>query len=209
MLFNNLSKPIKFFSDKDRYFELSNHFMKPFSLDGDIYESSEHYFQAQKFKYPEATAHTLKYSKLICQADCAFKATDMGIQRVNYRGCLWYLNEKRPKLGMMNDVIHQYCITQLAKPNPEWDTIQIDVMRKAIGAKFSQNYTLETLLLDTGDRQIIYSNPNDSFWGVGDDNKGENHLGRLLMELREILRIQNDELRAKRKMELRAKRENR
>lgn len=68
-----------------------------------------------------------------------------------------------------------------------WDSIKIDVMRKALYAKFTQYEELKALLLSTEDAKIIEHTENDSFWGDGGDGKGKNWLGRLLMELREEL----------------------
>ena len=68
----------------------------------------------------------------------------------------------------------------------DWDNIKIDVMKKALKTKFTIPYWKEKLL-STGNEPIIeWNNWNDKFWGVSiKDNKGQNNLGKLLMEIRE------------------------
>ena len=69
----------------------------------------------------------------------------------------------------------------------DWEDIKIDIMRKALLAKFTQHKHLRQLLLRTGDRYLIEHSPHDKFWGNGGDDSGGNHLGLLLMEVRQIL----------------------
>jgi ribA/ribD-fused uncharacterized protein len=70
----------------------------------------------------------------------------------------------------------------------DWESVKVDVMRKAVGAKFEQHPELAALLLTTGDSRIIEHTENDSFWGDGGDGSGTNMLGRILMEVRARLR---------------------
>ena len=69
----------------------------------------------------------------------------------------------------------------------DWETVKIDVMRDVLKSKLSLNSELREKLIATGDVELIEGNHwNDRFWGVC-RGKGQNHLGKLLMELREIL----------------------
>ena len=74
---------------------------------------------------------------------------------------------------------------------PNWASIKVDRMRAVLRAKFSQHEDLRQLLLDTGSRRLIEAgttnNAVNRFWGEV-NGKGENTLGKLLMELREELR---------------------
>ena len=70
----------------------------------------------------------------------------------------------------------------------DWDEVKIDVMRKALLAKFTQHERLLKILLSTKNRQLIEHTSRDSFWGNGGDDTGQNHLGRLLMEIRDNIR---------------------
>jgi N-glycosidase YbiA len=69
---------------------------------------------------------------------------------------------------------------------PDWERVKIPTMEKILRMKFS-NPEMREKLLATGDRVLIEGNNwNDTFWGVC-NNQGENHLGRLLMEIRNEL----------------------
>lgn len=76
---------------------------------------------------------------------------------------------------------------------PDWDAIKIDVMHRLLWQKF-QDPLLRTQLLATADVELIEGNDwGDRFWGCtygGHDRGwvGENHLGKLLMALREEIR---------------------
>ena len=63
-------------------------------------------------------------------------------------------------------------------------------LEQAIALKFDQNPALKKLLLETGDAKLIYNHKHNSFLGIGKHESGpcagKNHLGRLLMEYREI-----------------------
>lgn len=71
---------------------------------------------------------------------------------------------------------------------PDWEQTKVDVMRRAVLAKFTTHAGLREALLATGDEDLIEAAPDDYFWGGGRDGTGQNMLGRLLMELRSALR---------------------
>lgn len=75
-------------------------------------------------------------------------------------------------------------------PNPNWDLIKDDIMRRAIWAKFTQHPSLKQLLLDTGNAILVEDSPKDYHWGCGKDGTGINMLGKILVETREKLRQQ-------------------
>jgi ribA/ribD-fused uncharacterized protein len=65
-----------------------------------------------------------------------------------------------------------------------WDTIRVDIMRKIVKFKFKHHADLAQKLLDTGEQELIEGNSwNDTFWGVC-RGKGQNWLGKILMEVR-------------------------
>jgi ribA/ribD-fused uncharacterized protein len=72
----------------------------------------------------------------------------------------------------------------------DWESVKVDVMRRVLRAKFTQHEELRTLLLSTGDALLFEHTSNDAYWGDGGDGSGKNMLGRLLMELREALRME-------------------
>jgi N-glycosidase YbiA len=71
----------------------------------------------------------------------------------------------------------------------DWESVKIGVMREAVEAKFRQHDELRTLLLATGDAKLVEHTDNDNFWGDGGDGSGRNELGRILMAVREALRV--------------------
>ncbi|KKL48629.1 hypothetical protein LCGC14_2323630, partial [marine sediment metagenome] len=72
---------------------------------------------------------------------------------------------------------------------PDWDDLlKYTVMRVGLRAKFTQNADLKSALLDTGTAHLIEASPYDEIWGNGADGNGANHLGRMLVVLRDELR---------------------
>ena len=66
----------------------------------------------------------------------------------------------------------------------DWEDVKIDIMRQVLKSKFTQNPELKAKLIATGDAELIEGNKHrDFFWGVC-NGKGQNHLGKLLMEVR-------------------------
>jgi ribA/ribD-fused uncharacterized protein len=73
------------------------------------------------------------------------------------------------------------------KLRKDWDEIKLTVMEEVLKMKFLGNQKLAQKLIDTGDAVLIEGNWwNDTYWGVCND-KGENHLGQLLMKIRKEL----------------------
>jgi N-glycosidase YbiA len=72
----------------------------------------------------------------------------------------------------------------------DWETVKDDVMRQALHAKFTQNLEIKTVLLETGEEEIIENTTKDHYWGIGSSGTGLNMLGKLLMELRTALRAE-------------------
>jgi ribA/ribD-fused uncharacterized protein len=78
---------------------------------------------------------------------------------------------------------------------PDWDQVRVKIMRWCMRVKLAQNWSaFSELLLETGDRPIVEESRKDTFWGAKatDDGTlvGMNVLGRLLMELREAVRVE-------------------
>lgn len=71
---------------------------------------------------------------------------------------------------------------------PDWDQVKLDIMREILRAKADQHEYVRRKLLQTGDRELIENSWRDSFWGWGQDRKGQNWLGKLWMEIRTELR---------------------
>lgn len=77
-----------------------------------------------------------------------------------------------------------------ATMRPNWADLKIPIMLDLLRQKFSRK-PLRTYLLSTGDVKIEEGNWwGDRFWGVAPagSGEGENHLGKLIMQVREELR---------------------
>lgn len=72
----------------------------------------------------------------------------------------------------------------------DWESVKVSVMRTAVEAKFRQHDDLRQLLLTTGDAVLVEHTGRDAYWGDGGDGRGKNMLGRVLMDVREALRIE-------------------
>ena len=73
---------------------------------------------------------------------------------------------------------------------PDWEEVKAGIMEEIVRAKFTQHPDLAEKLLATGDRILVEGNHwGDTFWGVDTrTGQGENHLGKILMKVREELR---------------------
>jgi ribA/ribD-fused uncharacterized protein len=72
----------------------------------------------------------------------------------------------------------------------DWESVKVELMRKAVTAKFSTHAELRKALIETGDEELVENAPSDYFWGCGAMGGGENMLGKILMETRLALRGQ-------------------
>lgn len=73
-----------------------------------------------------------------------------------------------------------------------WDSyMRLQLMERLLRKKFDNEHPqLQQLLLATGDEELVEGNYwRDTYWGVC-DGVGENHLGKLLMKIRENLKKQ-------------------
>lgn len=84
-----------------------------------------------------------------------------------------------------------------------WDANKIQVVRQGLMYKFLQNDVLLQMLMSTGNDYLIEASPYDRVWGIGLSEKqarvtpieqwGQNLLGNLLMEVRNVIRTKGKE----------------
>ena len=144
--------PIRFYNRDEPYYQFTNFFPAPVLVDGKLWPTTEHYFQAQKFI-------GTPFTEVI-------------------------RNFQRPREAF--DLSRNPAVSRWRRK--DWEEVKVDIMRKALLAKFTQHSDLRHLLLSTEDRDLIEHSPYDNFWGNGGDDSGQNKLGLLLMEVREDLR---------------------
>lgn len=104
-----------------------------------------------------------------------------------------------------DDVIMRAIVRQAATPGAakrigqrlllrhDWEQVKLLVMEDLVRQKFTNHPELGQALLDTGDAELIEGNHwGDTFWGVC-NGVGENHLGKILMKVRQELRHAQDQ----------------
>lgn len=79
------------------------------------------------------------------------------------------------------------------RPRRDWPQVRVVVMTRAIYTQCRTHPDFARALLDTGERPIVDTSLYDYFWGLGRDQRGHNHYGRVLMDVRRKLREQADE----------------
>jgi len=79
-----------------------------------------------------------------------------------------------------------------------WDKVSFEIVLRGNLEKYTQSARLKKLLLSTNPHELAEASPTDTIWGIGlseDDPKalypvywrGENRLGKVLMEVRRII----------------------
>lgn len=70
----------------------------------------------------------------------------------------------------------------------DWDLVKVDIMKQIVFNKFNQHRSLKKKLLETNDSYLQEEGWwGDTYWGVY-NGQGENVLGKIIMEVREMFR---------------------
>ena len=126
-----------------KYWFLSNFYPAPVEMDGKIWPTVEHAYQACKTNDPVVRGRILMAAK---------------------PGTAKYLGQR-------------------VKLRQDREDMKLDVMKILVTRKF-KDQELAKKLLATKDIQLVEGNYwGDTFWGVY-NGSGENHLGKILMEVR-------------------------
>jgi ribA/ribD-fused uncharacterized protein len=147
--------------DREAFGFLSNFYPASIELDGETWPTVEHYYQAQKSTDGD-------YRQAIRQSISPGRAKRLAAppgtpRRVSAQS--WFRRNK-------------------SEPRPDWHEVKLEIMRRAVRAKFTQNADLAEQLRATGTAELIEDSPSEPFWGFGPDGQGSNWLGRVLMEVR-------------------------
>lgn len=74
------------------------------------------------------------------------------------------------------------------KLREDWSKVKLQIMKDCLKSKFTLNPSLRKKLLDTGELELVETNFwKDDFWGKCTE-AGQNHLGKLLMEVRQEIK---------------------
>ncbi len=114
-----------------------------------------------------------------------------------------YQAQKCPELAARFSDLNGYVAKKMGRQvniRPDWEEVKLRIMAEIVFQKFSQNKDLAEKLILTGDAQLIEGNYwGDTYWGVCTnrtyDNVGENYLGKILMCVRSILKINSRQYR--------------
>lgn len=115
-----------------------------------------------------------------------------------YGNFLWPTSEHAYQAAKTLDLDEQISIHEMAKTpgqakrlgqrvtkRDDWEEIKLQKMFEIVKEKFWQNPDLMQKLLATGDAELIEGNTwGDTYWGQC-NGVGENHLGKILMEIRD------------------------
>eukprot|EP00250_Pteridium_aquilinum_P031348 c43462_g1_i1 orf=133-687(+) len=164
------SPDINFYHQDSAYGCFSNFYRANIVIDGKTWPTTEHYFQAMKFAgEDEALAERIR------ALDKPGQAAAMGRNR---------------NLPLRKDWDQDY-----VGADGKLTRFKLEVMRTALHAKFDQHADLRETLLATRGRRLVEKTSKDRYWGDGGDGSGKNMLGRLLVELRDVLIREEEEMK--------------
>ena len=84
----------------------------------------------------------------------------------------------------------------------DWESVKVNEMRKIVKEKFLQNPDLQKKLIETNSEYLEEGNPwGDRLWGTV-DGCGANLLGQILMELRDELVLEKQDVKIEPESEL-------
>lgn len=123
---------------------------------------------------------------------------------VKYKGVLYQSAEHAYQCQKFNDKRIKKLVKKASSPllakeianknkdkfRADWHQIKVNILKEIVWAKIGQHDEVRKVLLDTVNKELIENSPIDSFWGWGKDHKGENQMGKILMDLRNKLRKQ-------------------
>jgi len=132
-----------------------------FDFDDEIYHSSEHLYQALKSK-------NKNWHKIVRSIDEPKMTKKLANKRVS----------KHYKEVNSNNIF---------KLRDDWDSVKIRAMQLVVMLKFTQNRELLEKLLNEDGYIEERNDWGDTFWGTC-NGVGNNHLGKILMQLRETLK---------------------
>lgn len=72
----------------------------------------------------------------------------------------------------------------LKRKNSDWKTKRQLYMTRALFRKVKEYPEVAQVLLETGDALLVETSQYDYFWGLGRDQRGENKLGKVWMDIR-------------------------
>src|SRR3990172_6580265 len=143
---------IRFYEEKSLWGEFSNYYPSPLQIDGKIYPTNEHFYQALKFLGPDQTPRSQEYAELIRQQNTPNKATILANQKVK-GGYAW--------VKPLNEIILAYPDVRI---RADFDQVKDNLMRWGVFQKFLQHPNLFQVLDSTGSAQLAEHTSRDKYW---------------------------------------------
>ena len=123
------------------------------------------------------------------QCEVEFAGLKYHSSEAAYQACKTLDESERFKLTRLWEARRAKNLGRKLTLRSDWNDVKIGFMREVLRSKFYQNKDLAEELLDTKQEELVEGNNwKDTFWGVCKE-QGENHLGKLLMELRSEIRV--------------------
>ena len=72
----------------------------------------------------------------------------------------------------------------------DWEQVKVEIMYQAVLKKFLTHLDIQAVLLSTQEALIVEDSPTDYYWGCGSQRTGQNQLGKILMQVRQVIRLQ-------------------
>ncbi len=143
--------------------------------------------------------------------------SDFEVDGITYNCAEQYMMAEKARIFEGNEELLANCIMPETNPanhkqfgrqvknfdDSVWDKVKKKIVVRGNYAKFSQNEQLKAYLLATEDKVLVEASPYDAIWGIkrGAEDpaalnpnlwKGQNCLGFALMEVRDMLRAEQD-----------------
>lgn len=161
---------------------MSRYFFRPYGQDGYLSNFYKTDFEKDGNKY-NCSEQAFMYAKCLM-----FDPTNSGLLRE-------ILNETNPgKIKKLGRSVKNF-------DDVKWNENKYKIMLECCRAKFNQNDKIKQMLCETNEEILYEASPYDKIWGIGynkekaekisPDMYGENLLGKVLMEIREMIINEN------------------
>ena len=145
-----------YFNSRTPYFDIfSNFHTEPLEINGEIWKSGEHFYQAAKFA-PNGLQEDANIYSIIVEAETPGTAKRLADE---------YFSEENK--GRSHQALRTF-----------------QAMATMLNVKFAPGTLARKLLMQTGDLELVHLSGSDFFWGQNRKGDGKNLLGKALMQMR-------------------------
>ena len=146
-----------YFNSRTPYFDIfSNFYNEPLKIEGEIWKTGEHFYQAAKFAKNGLQEDANMY-RLIVEAETPGTAKRLADE---------YFSEENK--GRSHQALRTF-----------------QAMATMLNMKFAPGTLARKRLMQTGDLELVHLSSSDFFWGQNRKGEGKNILGRALMQIRD------------------------